>query len=57
VGRTVDRIVAPTAADAARAAAVIRYLVVLILVDLAALMLIGAAILFTWVGLRWLTGW
>jgi len=35
----------------------IRFLAVLVLVDLAALILIGAAILLTWAGLQWLIGW
>jgi hypothetical protein len=36
---------------------VIRVLAVLIIIDLAALTLIGAAILLAWAELQWLIGW
>jgi hypothetical protein len=35
----------------------IRVLAVLVLVDLAAFIVIGAAILLAWAGLQWLIGW
>jgi hypothetical protein len=34
-----------------------RVLAVLVLIDLAALILIGAAILLAWAGWQWLMGW
>jgi hypothetical protein len=45
-----------TASSAPSFAVTLKYLAVMILVDMVALTLIGAAILFVWAGLQWLMG-
>lgn len=60
--QTVDRITARTATEPTQiavglSAAMMLGFEVLVIVDLAALILIGAAILFAWAGWQWLIGW